>query len=233
MPARSFFTAGLLVTLAAGAAVGAAPPAECLAAAERACPRLLGDACLLCAGRHDPELRAAGCNDTSLEWACHPASPAQRNSQPGSKREMRAETARTGSVSSAAPARRLHRIAAAAGRPCARVFGPVPALMPPRFRGDAGGKPMPAAATHPFHQRTDKVLDHLRDTGQLKSLQTIRGPMGPTVDLEGSGECLRFCSNNYLGLANHPEVVEAGVQALREYGAGTVVVQSTALVDVG
>ena len=84
---------------------------------------------------------------------------------------------------------------------------------------------MPAAATHPFHQRTDKVLDHLRDTGQLKSLQTIRGPMGPTVDLEGSGECLCFCSNNYLGLANHPEVVEAGVQALRDYGAGTASVR--------
>jgi glycine C-acetyltransferase len=84
---------------------------------------------------------------------------------------------------------------------------------------------MPAAATHPFHQRTDKVLDHLRDTGQLKSLQTIRGPMGPTVDLEGYGECLCFCSNNYLGLANHPEVVEAGIQALRDYGAGTASVR--------
>ena len=49
--------------------------------------------------------------------------------------------------------------------------------------------------------------------------------MGPTVDLEGSGECLCFCSNNYLGLANHPEVVEAGVQALRDYGAGTASVR--------
>jgi glycine C-acetyltransferase len=84
---------------------------------------------------------------------------------------------------------------------------------------------MPAAAMHPFHQRTDRVLDHLRDTGQLKSLQTIRGPMGPTVDLEGYGECLCFCSNNYLGLANHPEVVEAGIQALRDYGAGTASVR--------
>jgi len=84
---------------------------------------------------------------------------------------------------------------------------------------------MPAAATHPFHQRIDKVLDHLRETGQMKALQTIHGPMGPTVNLEGSGECLCFCSNNYLGLANHPEVVEAGIKGLRDYGAGTASVR--------
>jgi glycine C-acetyltransferase len=84
---------------------------------------------------------------------------------------------------------------------------------------------MPAAATHPFHQRIDKVLDHLRETGQMKHLQTIHGPMGPTVNLEGYGECLCFCSNNYLGLANHPEVVEAGIQGMREYGAGTASVR--------
>ena len=84
---------------------------------------------------------------------------------------------------------------------------------------------MPAAATHPFHQRIDKVLDQLRETGQMKHLQTIHGPMGPTVNLEGYGECLCFCSNNYLGLANHPEVVEAGIRGMRDYGAGTASVR--------
>jgi len=84
---------------------------------------------------------------------------------------------------------------------------------------------MPTTAAHPFHRRTDKTIEHLRQTGQLKTLQTIRGPMGPTVDLEGFGETLCFCSNNYLGLANHPEVVEAGIKALRDYGAGTASVR--------
>jgi glycine C-acetyltransferase len=38
-------------------------------------------------------------------------------------------------------------------------------------------------------------------------------------------DVLCFCSNNYLGLANHPEVVEAGIKALRDYGAGTASVR--------
>lgn len=49
--------------------------------------------------------------------------------------------------------------------------------------------------------------------------------MGPTVKVKGYGECLCFCSNNYLGLADHPEVIEAGIRGLREYGAGTASVR--------
>ncbi len=87
---------------------------------------------------------------------------------------------------------------------------------------------MATAQTHsrnPFLERASGVLEHLRATGQLKTLQTVRGPMGPVVDLEGYGECVCFCSNNYLGLANHPEVVEATARALRDYGAGTASVR--------
>jgi glycine C-acetyltransferase len=76
-----------------------------------------------------------------------------------------------------------------------------------------------------FARRTGEILDHLRETGQLKRLQTIDGPMGATVELAGYGEVGCFCSNNYLGLANHPEVVEAGIQGLRDYGAGTASVR--------
>lgn len=76
-----------------------------------------------------------------------------------------------------------------------------------------------------FHTRAQGILANLKATGQLKSLQMIEGPMGPTVRLRGYGEVLCFCSNNYLGLANHPEVVEAGHQGLRDYGAGTASVR--------
>lgn len=76
-----------------------------------------------------------------------------------------------------------------------------------------------------FSSRTATILDHLRDTGQLKSLQTIEGPMGPTIALRGYGEVACFCSNNYLGLANDPAVVEAGIEGLRKYGAGTASVR--------
>lgn len=76
-----------------------------------------------------------------------------------------------------------------------------------------------------FDERTDATLASLRAGGQYKHLQTIEGPMGPSVRLREFGDCLCFCSNNYLGLANHPEVVEAGIKGLRDYGAGTASVR--------
>lgn len=59
----------------------------------------------------------------------------------------------------------------------------------------------------------------------MKRLQTIEGPMDATVRLKGFGEVVCLCSNNYLGLANHPEVVAAGIEGLKKYGAGTASVR--------
>ena len=72
-----------------------------------------------------------------------------------------------------------------------------------------------------FIDRSSEVLSHLKETGQLKQLQMIESPMGPRITIRDRGEVDCFCSNNYLGLANHPDVVEAGVAGLRQYGAGT------------
>jgi glycine C-acetyltransferase len=80
---------------------------------------------------------------------------------------------------------------------------------------------MAVSTIHPFMARTQAALSGLHDSGQHKSLQMIQGPMGPTVKLRDYGECLCFCSNNYLGLSNHPEVVEAAHQGLRDFGNGT------------
>jgi glycine C-acetyltransferase len=49
--------------------------------------------------------------------------------------------------------------------------------------------------------------------------------MRPVVEIEGKGEVLVLCANNYLGLADHPEVIEAGIQGIRDYGAGTASVR--------
>jgi glycine C-acetyltransferase len=76
-----------------------------------------------------------------------------------------------------------------------------------------------------FLRRTRATLDHLRETGQLKVLQTIQGPMDATVHLRGYGEVACFCSNNYLGLANHPQVRRAAIQGIERYGAGTASVR--------
>ncbi len=73
--------------------------------------------------------------------------------------------------------------------------------------------------------RTQQTLDQLDHSGQFKRLQMIEGPMDATIRLRGYGEVACFCSNNYLGLANHPEVVESGIEGLRRYGAGTASVR--------
>lgn len=72
-----------------------------------------------------------------------------------------------------------------------------------------------------FIDRSSAILAHLEDTGQLKQLQMVESPMGPRITIRGRGEVDCFCSNNYLGLANHPDVVKAGIEGLRKYGAGT------------
>ena len=80
-----------------------------------------------------------------------------------------------------------------------------------------------------FDARTDATLKQLEDSGQYKHLQMLDSPMDAIVKMrqeDGSfRDTLCFCSNNYLGLANHPEVVEAGIKALRDYGAGTASVR--------
>ena len=68
-------------------------------------------------------------------------------------------------------------------------------------------------------------LAAMRDGGTLKTFRYIDSPMDTQVDIAGRGETLVLSSNNYLGLANHPEVVEAGRAALSHYGAGTASVR--------
>jgi glycine C-acetyltransferase len=74
-------------------------------------------------------------------------------------------------------------------------------------------------------ERLRNTLAELRASGTHKTLRHLTGPTGPVTTIEGLGEVLVFCSNNYLGLANHPAVVEAGVEGLRRYGAGTASVR--------
>ena len=61
--------------------------------------------------------------------------------------------------------------------------------------------------------------------GTYKRFNTLCSPQGPLVEMEGRGEVLVLSSNNYLGLADRPEVVEAGIEGLRRYGAGTASVR--------
>ncbi len=64
-----------------------------------------------------------------------------------------------------------------------------------------------------------RELQDIRDRGLYKHERVIRSPQGPLVDTD-EGQAINLCANNYLGLANHPEVVEAARQALLERGFG-------------
>ena len=63
-------------------------------------------------------------------------------------------------------------------------------------------------------------LSDLRSEGTIKKLKYVASSLGTYADIEGLGNTYILCSNNYLGLANHPKLVEAGKQALDHYGAG-------------
>src|SRR6185369_5457444 len=80
-----------------------------------------------------------------------------------------------------------------------------------------------------FDSRAADLLKSLSDSRQLKRFHRLTGPMGPTAHIEGSNgqqcEVIVLCSNNYLGLANHPEVTAAGIAGLELYGAGTASVR--------
>ena len=67
-----------------------------------------------------------------------------------------------------------------------------------------------------IHER----LDEIRDRGLYRRLRCVSGPQGPRVLLDGR-PVLLLCSNNYLGLADHPRVREAAAEAAMRYGAGS------------
>lgn len=69
--------------------------------------------------------------------------------------------------------------------------------------------------------RISADLDAMRQQGQFKQLKVLGTPMGPVARMEGLGEVVVLCSNDYLGLANDPAVVAAGAEAVRTWGAGT------------
>jgi 8-amino-7-oxononanoate synthase len=67
-----------------------------------------------------------------------------------------------------------------------------------------------------IHER----LEEIRNKGLYRRMRCVSGPQGPRVLLDGK-PVLLLCSNNYLGLADHPRVREAAAEAAMRYGAGS------------
>jgi len=72
-----------------------------------------------------------------------------------------------------------------------------------------------------FAASLDSALDQFRKEGVYKRLNYLESPQAARVRMEGRGEVLVMSSNNYLGLCDEPSVMQAGKDALDEFGAGT------------
>lgn len=70
-------------------------------------------------------------------------------------------------------------------------------------------------------------LQGLKDAGLYNRIRTLSSPQGAWLMVDGR-RTLNFCSNNYLGLANHPRLVEAAKKAIDRYGVGPAAVRSIA-----
>jgi glycine C-acetyltransferase len=70
-------------------------------------------------------------------------------------------------------------------------------------------------------------LSQLKTDGRYIPIRTLETSQGAYVKIEGK-EVLNMCSNNYLGLANHPEVKKAAKEAIDEFGMGAGAVRSIA-----
>jgi len=63
-------------------------------------------------------------------------------------------------------------------------------------------------------------INNLKQTGLYKQERTIASPQSALIRLADGKEVLNFCANNYLGLANHPDVILAAKESYAKYGFG-------------
>ncbi len=76
----------------------------------------------------------------------------------------------------------------------------------------------------------DDEIASLKSSGRYVPIRVLESPQGAWVKIEGR-KMLNMCSNNYLGLANHPEVKKAAIDAIESFGVGAGAVRSIAGTD--
>jgi len=79
----------------------------------------------------------------------------------------------------------------------------------------------------PKLQWIEDELQKLRESGLYTHIRTLESPQGAWLVVDGK-KALNFCSNNYLGLANHPRLVQAAKEAIEKYGVGPGAVRTIA-----
>jgi glycine C-acetyltransferase len=76
-------------------------------------------------------------------------------------------------------------------------------------------------------QWLETEIQSLKDNGLYNRIRTISSPQGAWLVVDGK-QVLNFCSNNYLGLANHPKIVAAAHKAIETHGVGPAAVRTIA-----
>lgn len=71
-----------------------------------------------------------------------------------------------------------------------------------------------------FEEHLLEQLEHLKQEGLYKQERIIDSPQDAEIRLVSGEKLLNFCANNYLGLANHPEVIQAAISSYIPYGYG-------------
>ena len=74
-----------------------------------------------------------------------------------------------------------------------------------------------------FYKRIDETIEDIREQGLEKNERLITSPQGPEIEVDYNGKktrVLNFCANNYLGLADSKELIDAAKATMDEYGYG-------------
>lgn len=71
-----------------------------------------------------------------------------------------------------------------------------------------------------FQKHLIKEIGDIREAGLYKDERIIVSPQGAEIALESGQKVLNFCANNYLGLSNHPELIQAAKEGLDTHGFG-------------
>ncbi|HVX41658.1 MAG TPA: glycine C-acetyltransferase [Gemmatimonadaceae bacterium] len=76
-----------------------------------------------------------------------------------------------------------------------------------------------------FTNGLESTIEQLKADKVYKTLNYLESPQAARVKMEGRGDVLIFSSNNYLGLSDEPAVIQAGIDGLKKFGAGTASVR--------
>jgi glycine C-acetyltransferase len=76
-----------------------------------------------------------------------------------------------------------------------------------------------------FTTSLERTIEQLKTDKVYKTLNYLDSPQSARVQMEGRGEVLILSSNNYLGLSDEPSVIQAGIDGLHRFGAGTASVR--------